>query len=27
MINALNKSRHAESLEAAALDSNSYWGV
>ena len=27
MVNALNKSRHAESLEAAALDSNSYWGV
>jgi hypothetical protein len=27
MINAMNKSRHAESLEAAALDSNSYWGV
>jgi 2-isopropylmalate synthase len=27
MINALNKSRHAESLEAAALDSNSYWSV
>jgi len=27
MINALNKSRHAELLEAAAMDSNSYWGV
>lgn len=27
MVNALNKSRHAESLEAAAMDSNSYWGV
>ena len=27
MVNALNKSRHAETLEAAALDSNSYWGV
>ncbi len=27
MVNALNKSRHAESLEAAAMDSTSYWGV
>jgi 2-isopropylmalate synthase len=27
MVNALNKARHAESLEAAAIDSNSYWGV
>jgi 2-isopropylmalate synthase len=27
LVNALNKARHAESLEAAALDSTSYWGV
>ncbi len=27
LVNALNKARHAEELEAAAMDSNTYWGV
>ena len=27
LVNALNKARHAEDLEAAAMDSNTYWGV
>ena len=27
LVNALNKARHAESLEQAALDATTYWGV